>query len=92
MRDAVNMKNYKVEKRPVVGNAYEAELRASFDAAQWRPVQPQTSENTRYTQMATVALVQQEALVSYELSKSRGDRARGLELLDQLDAHFQSAA
>jgi hypothetical protein len=86
------MKNYKVAKKPVVDTAYEAELLASFDAAQWRPVQPQASENTRYTQMATIALVQQEALVSYELSKSRGDRARGLELLDQLDTHFKSAA
>lgn len=29
---------------------------------------------------------------SYELSKSRGNRARGLELLDQLDAHFPKTA
>jgi hypothetical protein len=85
-------KPYKPSKKSASSDANEAELLASFDAAQWRPVQPQASENTRYTQMATVALEQQEALVSYELSKSRGDRARGLELLDQLDAHFQSAA
>lgn len=86
------MNRYKVAKKSVVGNAYETELLASFDAAQWRPVQPQASENTRYKQMIPVALVQQEALVSYELSKSRGNRARGLELLDQLDTHFKSAA
>jgi hypothetical protein len=92
MRDVVNMKTYKVAKKPVVGNAYETELLASFDAARWRPVQPHASENTRYKQMATVALVQQEALLSYEQSKLRGDHARGFELLDQLDTHFQKTA
>jgi hypothetical protein len=85
-------KPYKPSKKSASSDSNKAELMASFDAAQWRPVQPQGSENTHYTQMATIALVQQEALVSYELSKSRGNRARGLELLDQLDAHFQSAA
>jgi hypothetical protein len=92
MRDVVNMKNYKVAKKPVVDNAYETELLASFDAEQWLPVQPQAAENIRYKRMATIAMVQQEAMDSYELSKSRGNRLSGLELLDQLDAHFQSAA
>jgi predicted transcriptional regulator len=50
------------------------------------------SVNKLFEEWATIALVQQEALVSYELSKSRGDRARGLQLLDQLDTHFKSAA
>jgi hypothetical protein len=49
------------------------------------------SVNKLFEEWATIALVQQEALASYELSKSRGDRALGLELLDQLDAHFQNA-
>jgi predicted transcriptional regulator len=49
------------------------------------------SVNQLFEEWATIALVQQEALASYELSKSRGDRVRGLELLDQLDAHFQNA-
>ena len=38
------------------------------------------------------ASTQQEALASYELSKSRGNRDRGLELLDKLNTHFQTAA
>ncbi len=49
------------------------------------------SVNKLFEEWATIALVQQEALASYELSKSRGDRVRGLQLLDQLDAHFQNA-
>jgi hypothetical protein len=92
MRDVVNMNSNKVTKKSVVGNAYETELLASFDAAQWRPVRPQASENTRYKQMVTATAVQPEALVGYQSSKSRGDRARGLQLLDQLDTHFKSAA
>ena len=50
------------------------------------------SVNKLFEEWATIALVQQEALASYELSKSRGNRARGLELLDKLDTHFQTAA
>jgi hypothetical protein len=50
------------------------------------------SVNKLFEEWTTIALVQQEALASYELSKSRGNRARGLELLDQLDAHFQKTA
>jgi hypothetical protein len=50
------------------------------------------SMNKLFEEWTTKALVQQEALASYELSKSRGDRERGLQLLDQLDAHFQNAA
>ncbi len=50
------------------------------------------SVNKLFEEWATIALVQQEALTSYELSKSRGNRARGLELLDKLDAQFQTAA
>jgi HicB family len=50
------------------------------------------SMNKLFEEWTTKALVQQEALASYELSKSRGDRVRGLQLLDQLDAHFQNAA
>jgi hypothetical protein len=47
--------------------------------------------NKLFEEWATIALEQQEALASYAPSKSRGDRARGLELLGQLDAHFQNA-
>ena len=52
----------------------------------------QISVNKLFEEWATIALVQQEALASYELSKARGDRARGLELLDKLDTHFQAAS
>jgi hypothetical protein len=48
------------------------------------------SVNKLFDEWATIALVQQEALASYELSRSPGNRARGLALLDQLDAHFRS--
>ena len=47
-------------------------------------VKVQTIETKLHTQLTMIEAA------SYELSKSRGDRARGLELLDQLDAHFQS--
>ena len=50
------------------------------------------SVNKLFEEWATIALVQQEALASYELSKSRGNRARGLELLEKLYTHFQTVA
>jgi predicted DNA binding CopG/RHH family protein len=49
-------KSSKISKKPVLGDVDEAELLASFDAGQWRPIKPQASENLRYRQMATSAL------------------------------------
>ena len=40
----------------------------------------------------SISVRAQPVEASYELSKSRGNRARGLELLDKLDTHFQTTA
>ncbi len=53
--------------------------------------QQQVSLNKLFEEWATVALVQQDAQASYVMAQARGDRRRGLELLDQLDAHFKTA-
>ena len=46
------------------------------------------SLNKLFEEWATVALAQQDAQASFSMRQARGDRQRGLALLDQLDAHF----
>ena len=46
------------------------------------------SLNKLFEEWATVALAQQDAQASYAMRQSRGDRQRGLALLDKLDEHF----
>jgi hypothetical protein len=43
------------------------------------------SLNKMFEEWATVALVQQDTQASYDSSKARGNRQRGLALLDTLD-------
>ena len=54
----------------------------------------QTSVNRLLDELATIALTQHDLTVQFQTSAHAGDPARGLELLDRLDAHFdaQSAA
>jgi predicted transcriptional regulator len=46
------------------------------------------STNKLMEELATVALAQQDAQTRFELRASRGDVARGLAVLDKLDAAF----
>ena len=48
------------------------------------------SLNKLFEEWATVALAQQDAQASYAMRQSRGDRQRGLALLDKLDGHFST--
>ena len=48
------------------------------------------SLNKLFEEWATVALAQQDAQASYAMRLSRGDRQRGLALLDKLDEHFSA--
>ena len=48
------------------------------------------SLNKLFEEWATVALAQQDAQASYAMRQSRGDRQRGLALLDKLDEHFSA--
>jgi predicted transcriptional regulator len=50
------------------------------------------SLNKLFEEWATVALAQQDAQANYAMRQARGDRQRGLALLDQLDAHFAQAS
>ena len=43
-----------------------------------------------FEEWATVALAQQDAQASYAMRQSRGDRQRGLALLDKLDGHLST--
>ena len=49
------------------------------------------SANKLMEELATVALAQQDAQTRFALRASRGDVARGLAVLDKLDAAFGSA-
>jgi hypothetical protein len=44
------------------------------------------SLNKLFDEFATVALTQYDAKTRFELQASRGDKQRGLELLDKLDS------
>ena len=46
------------------------------------------SLNKLFEEWATVALAQQDAQANYVMRQARGDRARGLALLDKIDQHF----
>jgi hypothetical protein len=46
------------------------------------------SLNKLFEDWATVALVQEDIQSSYEISKARGNRQHGLDLLDKLDKAF----
>ena len=48
------------------------------------------SLNKLFEEWATIALAQQDAQASYAMRQSRGDRQRGLALLDKLDGHFSA--
>lgn len=48
------------------------------------------SLNKLFEEWATVALAQQDAQASYAMRQSRGDRQRGLALLDKLDGHLST--
>ena len=48
------------------------------------------SLNKLFEEWATAALAQQDAQASYAMRQSRGDRQRGLALLDKLDEHFSA--
>jgi hypothetical protein len=48
------------------------------------------SLNKLFEEWATVALAQQDAEANYAMRRARGDRQRGLDLLDKLDTHFQN--
>jgi hypothetical protein len=49
------------------------------------------SLNKLFEEWATVALAQRDALASFVMRQSRGNRQTGLDLLDELDRHFESA-
>lgn len=49
------------------------------------------SLNKLFEEWATVALAQQDAQASYAMRQARGDRPRGLMLLDKLDQQFASS-
>jgi hypothetical protein len=44
--------------------------------------------NKLFEEWATVALVQEDVQSSYEISKARGNRQHGLDILDKLDQAF----
>ena len=46
----------------------------------------EVSLNKLFDEFATIALAQFDAKVRFETMASRGDRKRGLELLDKIDA------
>jgi hypothetical protein len=48
------------------------------------------SLNKLFEEWATVALVQQDTQASYEYAKARGNRQRGLALLDTLDKRLSA--
>ena len=48
------------------------------------------SLNKLFEEWATVALAQQDAQASVAMRQSRGDRQRGLALLDKLHEHFSA--
>ena len=50
------------------------------------------STNKLMEELATVALAQQDAQTRFALRASRGSAARGLAVLDKLDAAFASGA
>lgn len=47
-----------------------------------------TSVNRLFDELATTALVQHDLSVQFRAAAQSGDPARGLALLDKLDAHF----
>ena len=49
-----------------------------------------TSVNRLLDELATIALVQHDLAVQFHAAAKSGKRARGLALLDKLDAHFHS--
>jgi len=49
-----------------------------------------TSVNRMFDELATIALVQYDLAVQFRAAAKAGDPARGLALLDKLDAHFDS--
>ena len=50
------------------------------------------SLNKLFEEWATVALVQQDTQANFMMRQAQGNRQRGLEMLDKLDAHFSSKA
>lgn len=48
-----------------------------------------TSVNRLLDELATIALVQHDLAVQFRAAADAGDPARGLALLDKLDAHFR---
>lgn len=48
-----------------------------------------TSVNRLFDELATTALVQHDVSVQFRAAAESGDPARGLALLDKLDAHFR---
>ena len=46
------------------------------------------SLNKLFDEFATIALTQYDAKVRFDLIASKGDKKRGLELLDKLDRHY----
>jgi len=47
-----------------------------------------TSVNRLFDELATILLVQNDVTVQFRAAAEKGDPARGLALLDKLDAHF----
>jgi hypothetical protein len=47
-----------------------------------------TSVNQLLDELATILLVQHDVTVQFHAAAEKGDPARGLALLDKLDAHF----
>jgi predicted transcriptional regulator len=47
-----------------------------------------TSVNRLLDELATILLVQNDVAVQFRAAAEKGDPARGLALLDKLDAHF----
>ena len=50
------------------------------------------SANKLMEELATVALVQQDTAARFAMRAQRGDAARGLAILDEIDARFAKAA
>ena len=81
----------------VIGNKRIHDLRPEVECALTEPRLKElarsrgVSANKLMEELATVALAQQDAQTRFALRASRGDVARGLAVLDKLDAAFGSA-
>jgi hypothetical protein len=61
---------------------------AEYALPKTRMCSQKASLNKLFEECAVTALAQQDAQASFDMRQARGDRQRGLALLDQLDAHF----